>query len=186
VGFNGGDTNLYAYVWNSPSNFRDPLGEWGFGLSGGASAGAGLGAGAVGSVGGGLGLFGGNGLNVGAFGTAGGFAGLGPYGPRYPDPAGSRSGDTGYVLGYGASAGGGAFWTNAKSVCALKGPFRTFTIGGGLLLGGEITIAESGGIYFVSAHVTASPVPFPSGMASLMYTNTEVKPLAGRSCGCNQ
>ncbi len=30
LGFRGGDANLYAYVWNSPSNFFDPIGEWGW------------------------------------------------------------------------------------------------------------------------------------------------------------
>jgi len=103
IGFGGGDTNLYAYVWNGPSNVRDPLGEWGFGLSGGASAGAGLGAGAVGSVSGGVGVFGGDGLNAGAFGTAGGVAGLGPYGlgiPIHPDHETGRlvSKETGLVV----------------------------------------------------------------------------------------
>jgi hypothetical protein len=140
--FRGGDANLYAYVWNSPLNFIDPFGWWGVGVQGDASAGAGLGGGEVGTVGGGIGVFGGNGLNAGAYGIAGAFAGLGPYGPRYPDPPGSRNGDTGYVLGYGADAGLGLFGTNAKSVCDLKGPFKTFTIGGGLLFGGELQIGS--------------------------------------------
>ena len=26
IGFNGGDLNLFAYVWNSPHNYRDPTG----------------------------------------------------------------------------------------------------------------------------------------------------------------
>jgi len=30
IGFNGGDVNLYAYVWNSPTNFLDPVGEFGW------------------------------------------------------------------------------------------------------------------------------------------------------------
>jgi len=95
--FRGGDANLYAYVWNSPLNFIDPFGWWGVGVQGDDSAGAGLSGGEVGTVGGGTGVFGGNGLNAGAYGIAGAFAGLGPYGPRYPDPPGSRNGDTGYV-----------------------------------------------------------------------------------------
>jgi len=144
-----------------------------------------LGAGAIGTISGGAGVFGGNGLNAGAFGTGGAFAGVGPYGPRYPDPPGSRDGNTGYVLGYGASAGAGLFGTNAKSVCDLQGPFKTFSIGAGLLFGGELTIAWSNGTYFVSLNATVSPLPWPSGMASLINTNTAVKPLGGRNCGCN-
>lgn len=140
--FRGGDANLYAYVWNSPLNFIDPFGWWGVGVQGDDSAGAGLSGGEVGTVGGGIGVFGGNGLNAGAYGIAGAFAGLGPYGPRYPDPPGSRNGDTGYVLGYRADASQGLFGTNAKSVCDLKGPFKTFTIGGGLLFGGELQIGS--------------------------------------------
>jgi hypothetical protein len=166
-------------------NFIDPFGWWGWGLQLGISGGGGLGGGAIGTVGGGMGMFGGNGLNGGAYGTAGALAGFGPYGPRYPDPAGSRDGGTGYVLGYGADAGGGLFGTNAKNVCDLKGPFKTLTIGGGALIGGEAQIAWSGSIWIVSLSVTLSPLPVPSGMASLINTNTFVKPLAGRNCGCN-
>src|SRR5258708_24952191 len=45
LGFNGGDVDLYAYVWNGPSNFIDPSGEWGFGVTGGGSSGGRLWAG---------------------------------------------------------------------------------------------------------------------------------------------
>jgi RHS repeat-associated protein len=117
--FRGGDASLYGYVWNSPVNFIDPFGWWGLGVQGGASAGARLGGGAIGILGGGIDVFGGNGLNAGMYGDAGAFAGVGPYGPRYPDPPGSRNWDTGYVLGYGAGGGAGLFGTNAKNVCDL-------------------------------------------------------------------
>lgn len=29
IGFAGGDTNLYSYVWQNPMSFIDPLGLWG-------------------------------------------------------------------------------------------------------------------------------------------------------------
>src|SRR5438034_5543787 len=32
IGFAGGDTNFYAYVWNSPTNFFDPVGRFGWPL----------------------------------------------------------------------------------------------------------------------------------------------------------
>ena len=57
IGFYGGDTNLYRYVWNSPTRFADPIGEMGFGVSGGGSLEGGVvlvGAGATGSLGGGV------------------------------------------------------------------------------------------------------------------------------------
>jgi hypothetical protein len=180
-----GGINLYPYVANDSINLIDPLGLWGFGITRGASAGLGLGAGAIGTVSSGAGVFWGNGLNAGTFSTGGAFAGIGSYGPRYPDPAGSRDGSTGYVVGYGASVGAGLFGTNAKSVCDLKGPFKTLSIGGGALFGGELTIAWSNGTYFVSLTGTTSPLPFISGMASLINTNTTVKPLVGRNCDCN-
>src|SRR6478609_8865302 len=43
IGFASQDTNLYRYVWNSPTSFRDPSGTWGGGVIGGACAGVGLG-----------------------------------------------------------------------------------------------------------------------------------------------
>jgi RHS repeat-associated protein len=186
VEFRGGDANLYGYVWNSPLSFIDSFGRWGAGLQVSASGGAGLGAGAVGSVAGGIGVFGGNGngLSGGAYGTAGGFAGGGPYGPRYPNPPGSPNGYTG-AAGYGFDGGAGVFGTNAKSVCDLKGPFKTLTIGAGLGFGAQIQVAWSNGTYIASGSVTWSPLPWPSGMASFMDTNTAVKPLGGRKGRCN-
>jgi RHS repeat-associated protein len=200
LGFVGGDANLYAYVWNSPLGYVDPDGTWGVGLSDSASAGVGEGFGGVAEISGGAGVFGGTGgaqcntcsnsahnspVNAGIFGSGGSFFGLGPHGPRAPDPPGSRKWNNGYVLGLGASIGGGLFGTNAKSVCDLKGPFKSLTIGAGELFGGELTIAWSHGTYFVSLHATVSPLPFPSGSISLINTNTIVKPLAGDHCGCN-
>ena len=59
--FIGGDLDLYAYVWDNPTNLVDPSGRWGFGGVVGGSAGAGLGVGAVatGSAGAGAGRTGG-------------------------------------------------------------------------------------------------------------------------------
>ena len=79
IGFAGDDSNLYRYVWNSPTDFIDPSGEVGAGVSlGGALEGGlvGVGAGAQGSFG-----FGGfvntnNGRpSAGGFASGGAFAG---------------------------------------------------------------------------------------------------------------
>ena len=54
VGFSAGDTNLYRYVNNSPTNYTDPTGEFAFLLplayAAGAAVSAGLTAAAVGGV----------------------------------------------------------------------------------------------------------------------------------------
>ena len=68
---------LNRYVWNSPTNFRDPFGQVGAGISLSGSVEAGVvtaGAGATGSVGGGVFLDGTH-PSLGRFGTFGAFAG---------------------------------------------------------------------------------------------------------------
>ncbi len=168
--FRGGDTNLYAYVWNSPLNLIDPFGWWGVGLTGGGSAGFAPGPyGAVGTASAGVGLFKGNqGFSTGGFAQAGGFAGFGPIGPRYPD--GPR--DFGSPWGFGAAAGvgGGFFLTNATSVCNLKGPFNTTLLTAGVPgLTVELQVGYSHGTWIVS--LTGSPYGV-GALLSNLSTNT--------------
>jgi RHS repeat-associated protein len=47
IGFTGGDTNLYGYVFTDPVNMIDPAGLWGIGIGGQVTGGVGVG-GAVG------------------------------------------------------------------------------------------------------------------------------------------
>jgi len=185
IAFRGGDVNLYRYVWNRPTSFVDPRGKRGVGVAGGASAGAGLGIGAAGTVGGGVGVFGGggNGVSTGAFGGGGVIIGGGDSGWEYPAdyPDGSRgwsNPDDAVVGGAFAGAGIGAFYTNATSVCQLKGPFDTLILDVGPL---EFQWGRSGDISIFSLTYGVS-----RGLgATIMQPNTtSVKPLSGSKCGC--
>ena len=71
---------------NSAINFRDPLGKWGVGAVGGASAGGGAGWGGAATGSAGIGVFwgGAGGTNVGVTGTTGSFAGGENTGVAYP------------------------------------------------------------------------------------------------------
>jgi RHS repeat-associated protein len=175
-GFAGGDANLYRYVWNSAINFRDPLGKWGVGATGGASAGGGAGWGGGSTGGAGIGVFGGGpgGVNVGVTGTTGSFGGGLNNGGAYPGfPEGGKNG----VVGAYAGFGGGGFMTNAKSACQLQGPFDTTIINFWI---GEFQYSSSG-------KVKIGSLTFGPGVgAGLSYSSTTTvsATLAGRSCGC--
>jgi hypothetical protein len=131
MGFAGG-INKYAYASESPTNFVDPTGEIGVGVSIGGSAEIGqvtVGAGTTGAGGYGGFLDTNNwSLSDGGFASLGAFASLYPYGASYPTGPGTSNG------AYGAFAGAGAniVLTNANNVQDLGGPFTTYSFNAGL------------------------------------------------------
>jgi hypothetical protein len=128
--FDGGDVNLYRYVWNAPTDFVDPTGQIGFGVSAGVAAEGGLvvvGTGAQGSVGAGGFVNTSNGnVSAGAFKSGGAFAGgvvpvLGSWGVSAP----SQPSNANWAFGAYAGGGAGLWLSNANSVGDLSGPFYT-------------------------------------------------------------
>ena len=105
------------------------------------------------------------------------------HGMANPNSTGSPNSNKNFAFGTAAGIGGGAFVTNAHNVCELRGPFNTTIIDAGVPgLSGELQIGYSNGILIVS--ITGSPIG-AGLMVSNMVTNTWVKPLAGRNCGCH-
>jgi len=167
--FRGGDANLYAYVWDSPLNFVDPLGEGGIGVTGGASAEAGViaaGAGATGSFGGGF-FF--NGLNpfdnpsVGGFASGGAFAG----GPGWGKSAPSCPSKNNWVLGGFGGGGLNVVVTNANNVLDLSGPFKAFSLNAGWglrVLSLQLSIGQNAAGKTIWEFSYGGPLgPFPTG-----------------------
>jgi hypothetical protein len=105
----------------------------GFLAGGQAEAGYGAGVGYQGSSG--VGICWGDGLHAGGFTGNGSIATI--------DPAKGRQ----FVAGGGASAGVGAYYTNATSFSQLQGPFRTTSINLWIV---SFQYASSNGIYVVS------------------------------------
>lgn len=111
----GPDVSLYRYVWNSPTNFRDPTGLYGVGysLNAGAFGGASpFAAGGSASVGG---LYFVDPQNNGGYLSYGGFAGSRGLCGSY------QNNQTG---GLSAGVGPGVVFTNANSISEVSGPFN--------------------------------------------------------------
>jgi len=144
--FLGGDTNLFGYTWNDPINLIDPIGLWGFGISGSESTELGLGivgAGQTGSAG--FGVFGSgfSDINVGAFASWGAFAGVPGSNASYP----RGPSDNNRVIGAFGGGGANIFMTNANRACDLAGPGRTYSLNIGWMaraLSLQLTIGSNG------------------------------------------
>jgi RHS repeat-associated protein len=127
IGFLGGDTNLYRYVWNSTSNLTDPSGRVGIGAIVGTGAGWGVpGTGGAGSASFQAGSFIGNGMNGGAAVSVGGFA---------PSPSTDQTisivppNTRPWMLGaWLTGIGWGLYGTNGDNVDDLSGPFHTVEV----------------------------------------------------------
>lgn len=188
LGFKGQDANFYRYVWNSPTNFTDPLGEIGGGVSAGGSVEAGVvgaGAGATGSFG--LGVFT-NGSNVcaGAFVSGGAFAG----GPGWGASAPSGPSSANWVLGAYAGGGANVWISNANNVCDLSGPFKTYSLNvgwGWRMLSLQYSVGQNSAGKTIHVFSYGGPVPglpITGGGAgfSLSGYNTNTV-TTGRRCG---
>ena len=194
LGFSGGDANLYGYVWNSPTNFIDPLGEAGFGVSlGGSVEGGGgyAGAGATGSVGLGI-FFDGWRPSSGGFGSGGAFAGGPPAakdGPGWGAAAPSCPNDNNWAAGLFAGGGANVFATNANNVADLSGPFKTWSLNvgwGARVLSIQFSRGQNAAgrtIYFGS--YGGPPLPGVGYGASVSSYNTNTATTSGRGYGCN-
>lgn len=179
IGFNGGDANLYRYVWNSPTNFRDPLGLWGVGASVGGTIAGGGGPGAGGSASVGGVFFPGQGTSAG-YATAGSFEG--PNGGFFGNYDGNQTG------GFVYSAGPGFVLTNGRSAQDISGSFNNTSYSLALL---HLDFAYSPDTGVWTLNVSTG---FGLGF-SKFCTNTYTNPtsedsfskpvMAGRHCGCD-
>jgi hypothetical protein len=190
LGFFGGDANFYRYVWNSPLEFIDPIGQVGVGVSLGGSAEGGLywGGGVTGGVGGGV-FFGGGHASAGGFGSFGAFGHVPGAGKSYPSCPSKNP----WV--FGAYAGGGAnlFATNANNVSDLSGPFTTYSFNAGWgvrVLSIQFSIGKNAAGQSIGVLSYGGPlgIPVPTGGGygvSLSKYNTNTwTPGGGGSCPC--
>lgn len=169
----GHDQNLYRYVWNSASNFRDPRGLLGVGYSinaggfGGASPAA---AGGSASIGG---LFFPDPRGNGGYLSYGGFVGSHGLCGNY------QNNQTG---GLSAGAGPGVILTSANSISDVSGPFNytEYSVFG---LGISWAYSPSNGVSVFN--MTAG---YGTGFGFSQYvTNTITNPVSppGPGCSCN-
>jgi RHS repeat-associated protein len=190
IGFLGGDANLYAYVWSSPTDFIDPLGWWGFGVSAAGSVEGGVyavGAGATGSAGAGA-FFDGFRPSAGGFASGGAFAG----GPGRGWSAPGCPNKNNWAAGAYAGGGGNVFVTNANNVSDLSGPFKTYSlnVGWGVRLPSiQYSVGQNAAGQTTRVFSYGGPLPtgVPTGAgygASVSAYNTNTTTTAGRGCGC--
>jgi RHS repeat-associated protein len=178
VGFRGHQSNLYAYVGDSPTNLRDPFGLWGWGgtIGGNVFVGGGPGGGLSGQIG--FTSFS-NG-NKADFFTQGQW--MGPDGGFYGNYDNNQTGGGGFGFGPGLML------TNGNSAQDLSGPFNTTSYTLGLVNidfayspdTGVWTVNFSGGFGLGFAKYCTNTYTLPASGDSFSKP-----PEAGRNCGCN-
>jgi RHS repeat-associated protein len=183
LGIRGGGVNLYAYVDDSPVDWRDPLGLCGNNYGNGGAAG-----GPGGSWGGSNDNASQNASTMlpssgGITAQAGGLAGVAPLGGEYAGIAGfagyflnsgwgiampqPTAGDTGRATtGAYAGAGGGLFISSATTPDQLEAMDNQLSLGAGLLFDGvTVTIAWGPNGWYIAVYPLG-----PGGGAYISYT----------------
>jgi RHS repeat-associated protein len=164
--------NTYAYVDGMPIQRIDPNGKTGFGFTFGGMLEAGAGGTALGgqaNAGGGFFWGGSQGFNSSWLSNLGGLASI----YHESDPVPSEQ-----IIGLVGGLGVGAFFTNAKCVADLKGPFRMTNINLPLI---SIQWGSSGGIWQWGFGVGKS-----WAVASVSrYTVTTTVPSDAQECPCH-
>ncbi|MCC6329083.1 MAG: RHS repeat-associated core domain-containing protein [Acidobacteria bacterium] len=165
IGFRGGDVNLYGYVKNDPTLWKDPLGLDLYGVVGGGSiwGGAGIGAGGTASVAVGYGSDG-----LGSAASYGHFVGPGQY-------AMDTKCNTGAPFGGGGGIGAGVFWSNADNWDQFGGDFGTTIYGLGPIGSIEIDAGDNG-VYVVQVY----PGPLGKGQNYGVVHLRTTTPATGR------
>jgi RHS repeat-associated protein len=141
--------NRYVYTWDNPLVWVDPAGWWGAGIGVSWSAEGGgwdLGLGATAATGTGVFWGGPQGVNTGAWADVGGYMGTTTEGLAYPETGAPHA-----AAGAYAGVGGMVWFTNAKSVQDLAGPFHNINVNVGVgPFKCSVQFAWSGGVRMVS------------------------------------
>lgn len=143
IGFAGSDVNLYGYVWNNPTAWKDPSGLRIGGVAGGASLWGGAVLGGGGTAGTLVGYSSHDG--IGSASSYGYF-----YGPGKTPADTTRN--SGWAIGGSAGVGAGIFYSNADRFDQLDGNFSTTLLGFGSIGTIQYDTDCQSGIYVIQAY----------------------------------